>query len=351
MNASYRLGVSIVVGTLLLTTGLILWSESRAEPANRPAANDLGGRPVDLGAFTFRERSGRTITEVDTADRVWIASFLFTRCRSSCPRIAAVLKGLQARLAGTGVRLVSISVDPEHDTPEVLGAFADRYRADPDRWWFLTGPKAEIYDLILKRFQLGVAEAGPEDQAAGAEAVAHSTRLALVDRGNMVVGYFDADDPDAVAALEARARQMILDWMPALNAVLNATCAGLLLVGWASIRRGRLKRHMRCMVAALVISALFLGNYLVYHYLAGSVRFRGMGASRVVYLSILGSHTILAVVVVPLIGLTLVRALKRRFLAHAKLARVTFPIWFYVSITGVIVYLMLYQIDFSTTSG
>ncbi len=350
MITSYRLGLAIVAGTILLTAALVLALVDLDPPGIR-AADDLGARPNALGAFRLVDRSGRAVTQADTAGRVWIASFVFTRCRSSCPRIAAVVRDLQGRLASTGVRLVSLSVDPEHDTPEVLDAFAERYRADPDRWWFLTGPKAEVYPLILQRFQLNVGESPPEALAEGAEAVAHSTRLALVDRGNLVVGYFDADDPEAVRRLEARARQLDLDWMPALNATLNGLCAVILMVGWTAIRSGRLKRHIRSMVAALIASALFLASYLVYHYLVGTVRFRGVGPARFAYLTILGSHTILATAIVPMIGLTLHRAVRRRFGAHARLARVTFPIWLYVSITGVVVYLMLYQLDFAPSSG
>jgi uncharacterized membrane protein YozB (DUF420 family) len=91
------------------------------------------------------------------------------------------------------------------------------------------------------------------------------------------------------------------------------------------------------------VTGLFLASYLVYHYHVGSVPFRGVGLTRVVYFTILMSHTVLAISLVPLVGITLYRALRRRFVAHARLARVTFPIWVYVSVTGVIIYLMLYQ--------
>src|SRR6185312_15907830 len=122
----------------------------------------------------------------------------------SCPRISALMKDLQGRLTRTGVRLVSVSVDPEHDTPTVLSAYGRRFGADPDRWWFLTGPQGVVYDVI-GRFGLGTPEANPEGARSGAEAIAHSQRLALVDRGNRVIGYFDSDDPEAVARLTAKA--------------------------------------------------------------------------------------------------------------------------------------------------
>lgn len=132
--------------------------------------------------------------------------------------------------------------------------------------------------------------------------------------------------------------------LPALNALLNATSAVLLFLGWRLIRRGRREAHRRAMLAAVACSTVFLVSYLTYHVQVGSVRFQGQGAIRTVYFTILISHTILAVAVVPLVLVTLVRALQARFDRHRRLARITFPIWCYVSITGVIVYWMLYRL-------
>jgi len=132
--------------------------------------------------------------------------------------------------------------------------------------------------------------------------------------------------------------------LPALNAGLNATSAGLLTLGWFFIRNGRREAHKRAMLAALFCSSVFLVSYLVYHAQVGSVRFRGQGPVRTVYFAILISHTILAVTVVPLALVTLVRALQARFDRHRRIARITLPIWGYVSVTGVIVYWMLYRL-------
>jgi len=131
--------------------------------------------------------------------------------------------------------------------------------------------------------------------------------------------------------------------LPALNAVLNALSAVLLTVGFVLIRRRRIAAHRAVMIAALVSSTLFLTSYLVYHAQVGSVRFPGHGAARAVYLSILLTHTILAAAVPVLALITLSRALKRRFPAHKRIARWTLPIWLYVSVTGIVVYWMLYQ--------
>jgi uncharacterized membrane protein YozB (DUF420 family) len=131
---------------------------------------------------------------------------------------------------------------------------------------------------------------------------------------------------------------------PAIDAVLNGTSAVLLLVGRAYIKRGRMAAHRAVMITALISSSLFLAFYLYYHAHVGSVRFQGQGWSRPVYFTILISHTILAVVIVPMVIITLSRALREHFDRHRAIARWTFPLWMYVSVTGVIVYVMLYHL-------
>jgi len=132
--------------------------------------------------------------------------------------------------------------------------------------------------------------------------------------------------------------------LPTLNAVLNATSAGLLAIGYVLIRRGRRQAHEKVMKAAIACSALFLGSYLIYHAQVGSVRFQGQGPMRTAYFTILISHTILAVVIVPLVLVTFWRARQGRFDRHRAIARVTLPLWAYVSVTGVVVYWMLYRL-------
>jgi protein SCO1/2/putative membrane protein len=289
------------------------------------------------------------VTQDELADRVWVASFIFTRCKASCPRITAVNKGLQGRLAGSDVRLVSVTVDPEHDTPEVLAGYAEGFGADPERWLFLTGPKDELHRWIVEHFKLPARDSSGEEVEAGAEEVAHSSRLALVDRGNRVVGYFNADDPEEVKELVTRARRLdsrLAAILPTWNAALNGACALMLMLGWMQIRSRNVKGHAACMVTALALSGIFLASYLYYHFgvVHGSVGFRGEGRGlRLTYFTILLSHTILAAVMVPLVGMTVWLAWKRRFVAHARMARMTFPIWLYVSVTGVVVYWMLYR--------
>lgn len=131
---------------------------------------------------------------------------------------------------------------------------------------------------------------------------------------------------------------------PVIDATLNGTCAVLLVSARTMIKRGRMAMHRALMLAALTTSALFLTSYLYYHAHVGTVRFQGRGWSRPVYFSILISHTILAAAIVPLVIITLSRALRARFDRHRAIARWTYPVWLYVSVTGVLIYLMLYQI-------
>jgi uncharacterized membrane protein YozB (DUF420 family) len=132
--------------------------------------------------------------------------------------------------------------------------------------------------------------------------------------------------------------------LPSVNAALNSLSGAFLTLGFLFIKSKNIKAHKACMLAAFVSSSLFLISYLVYHYQVGSVPFKGQGAIRTLYFTILLTHTILAVVVVPVALITLLRALKENFPAHRRIARWTFPIWLYVSITGVLVYVMLYRL-------
>ena len=137
---------------------------------------------------------------------------------------------------------------------------------------------------------------------------------------------------------------MTIQDLPTLNAALNATSALLLGLGYAAIRARRVAVHRVVMLLAVTVSTAFLVSYVVYHAQVGSVRYQGTGWARPVYFTILASHTVLAVAVVPLVALTLARALRGRFERHAALARFTLPVWLYVSVTGVVVYLMLYDL-------
>lgn len=131
--------------------------------------------------------------------------------------------------------------------------------------------------------------------------------------------------------------------LPALNATLNLISTCLLVTGWVLIKRGERQKHRYCMIGALIVSALFLTSYVIYHWQVGSVPFTGTGWIRVVYFSVLIPHVTLAAAIVPPVLITASRGLSARYDSHRRIARWTLPLWLYVSVTGVIVYLMLYQ--------
>jgi putative membrane protein len=134
-----------------------------------------------------------------------------------------------------------------------------------------------------------------------------------------------------------------IPYLPHVNAFLNATSAVLLIIGYRFIRKRRVDAHRKCQVAAFLTSTVFLISYLTYHYYHGDTRFLGQGIVRPFYFTVLISHVILAVVIVPMILITLYRAARGDFIRHKRIARWTLPLWLYVSVTGVIVYLMLYH--------
>ena len=136
----------------------------------------------------------------------------------------------------------------------------------------------------------------------------------------------------------------MISLLPHLNAALNTVSAILLIAGWWLIKRKRIAQHRRCMIAAVVTSSLFLTSYVIYHANTGSKPFPGTGVMRTVYFAVLIPHVILAALTLPPILITFARGLKRQDVRHRAIAKWTMPIWLYVSVTGVIVYLMLYQL-------
>lgn len=179
-------------------------SGSLQETANESSADDLG--PV--ADFSLTERSGQTVRLADLHGKVWVASFLFTRCCTGCPRISADLLALQKNLPADAV-IVSFSVDPEYDTPEVLKAYADGLGADSKRWLFLTGKQEEIYRLIKDSFHVGVEQNQGKARKPGNE-VTHSNRLVLVDRQGHIRGWdFDGTNPDDVPRLRKRIEELL----------------------------------------------------------------------------------------------------------------------------------------------
>ncbi len=153
---------------------------------------------VTLPDFGLTERSNRSVSLADLRGKVWVANFVFTSCTGPCPLLSAQMKGLQTELKDVpGVALVSFSVDPDTDTPEVLARYAAGFEADPERWLFLTGQRHPIYDLIRSGFKLAVQGDGGGNPGGRAPAgqILHTLRFALVDKSGRVRGYFDGTDP------------------------------------------------------------------------------------------------------------------------------------------------------------
>jgi uncharacterized membrane protein YozB (DUF420 family)/cytochrome oxidase Cu insertion factor (SCO1/SenC/PrrC family) len=317
---------------------------------------------LPIGNFTLTERSGREIQASELLGKVWVASFIFTRCGGPCPHVTATMETLQTDFAGAAdVRLVTFTVDPEFDTPEVLQKYADAHGADPDRWLFLTGQQSDVYRILHGGFHVG-AEKDPA--APAAQAVTHDTHLAVVDQRGRVRGYYaglaEGQDPESAQDFELVVRRLrekvcALRYemiFPPLNAGLNGAAGVLLLLGFAVIRLRAVRTHAACMLSALAVSAVFLASYLYYHIVVRHgvpTTFAGQWPDAAawvggVYYAVLGSHTLLAVVTAPLALYTAYLGLRGRLLRHKWLARWTLPIWLYVSATGVVVYWMLYRL-------
>ena len=185
----------------LVTAGVLFW-------LRQIQVDHLSNRPLpSLGMvpkFELVNQDAQPFGSEQLAGKIWIADFIFTTCPGPCPIISTRMSELQKPLAKSGVHLVSVSVDPEKDTPEVLRAYADKLRKEPQRWDFLTGPRAAIYSLSKEGFKLGISDGSEEEGIP-----IHSTRFVLVDRRGTIRGYYDALAPDAVTKLLADANHLL----------------------------------------------------------------------------------------------------------------------------------------------
>jgi cytochrome oxidase Cu insertion factor (SCO1/SenC/PrrC family) len=186
----------LALGALLLMMtiglGLVWWWGRQPAPALPVFA--------ELPAFTLVDKSGATATNATLAGSPWIVDLIFTRCQISCPRMTERMVSLGSRLA-PGVRRLSVSVDPTHDTPAVLADYARVQKAEAADWLFLTGKEAEVRRFAVEGLKLGVAAASPDDPRAALEPVTHSTRFVLLDGRGRVRGYYDAFDEGALGRL------------------------------------------------------------------------------------------------------------------------------------------------------
>ncbi len=178
-----------------------------SEATSKPAVSAVAPGPhirIALPDFSFTERSGQTLSRKDLLGRVWIADFIFTSCAGPCPLMSRHMQRLQTDLADLkSLRLVSFSVDPERDTPEVLRTYGERYDADPQRWLFLTGPMDRIYDIAIKGFKITV-EAARENYQ-----IIHDTRFILVDAEGAIRGYYDSASAEDLQRLRQDASELV----------------------------------------------------------------------------------------------------------------------------------------------
>jgi protein SCO1/2 len=185
----------------LVTLGLLLWLRNIEVTALRQrTVSSYGAVPP----FQLVNQDGQPFGSTQLAGKIWIADFVYTSCPGPCPMISSRMSELQQPLEKTDVHLVSFSVDPEKDTPEVLRGYAGKLQADPKRWDFLTGPKSVIYKLSHDGFKLAVSDGS---DAKGIPV--HSTRMALVDRHGEIRGYYDATEADAITKLLADTNHLL----------------------------------------------------------------------------------------------------------------------------------------------
>ena len=179
----------------LLTAAALLWlRQVEIKALSRRVISSYGAVP----SFRLINQEGQPFGSAQLAGKIWIADFIFTSCPGPCPMISTRMSELQKPLRDTDVHLVSFTVDPEKDTPQVLRGYADALHAQPNRWDFLTGPKAAIYDLSRSGFKLGLSDGSEENGTP-----VHSTRLVLVDRKGEIRGYYDGMAADAITKLLA----------------------------------------------------------------------------------------------------------------------------------------------------
>jgi protein SCO1/2 len=185
----------------IVTLGILLWLRNVEVSALRQRTVSSYG-PVP--GFQISNQNGQPFGSAQLAGKIWIADFIYTTCPGPCPMISSRMSELQKPLEKTDVRLVSFSVDPQKDTPEVLRRYAEKLQAEPGRWDFLTGPKSAIYKISHDGFKLAVSD-GSDAQGIPV----HSTRMVLVDRHGQIRGYYDATEPEAITKLLADTNHLL----------------------------------------------------------------------------------------------------------------------------------------------
>lgn len=198
------LPLALAVIGLAASLALLAWAWNLRRSVGTYGRGELP-RLTAVPDFSTTSESGATVTRASLAGNVFVADFIFTTCRGICPGMTAKMKSLAATLRDEPrVRFVSFTVDPEHDTPDVLARYATEHGADPARWSFLRTDTESLRRLCREGFRLAVEDAGPGAR----EPILHSTRFVLVDDGGTIRGYYDSDEPGAMEALAADARTL-----------------------------------------------------------------------------------------------------------------------------------------------
>ncbi len=314
-----------------------------------------------LKEFVLTDENGQPFDSKSLDGNVWVASYFFTNCPGTCWKLNQTLAEIQRKHPDSQVRYVSLTCDPQNDTPEALKKYAEHFHADPARWTFLTGDFKLLRQVANDFFRVGLDRQTHSDRAFVVDRAARPRRLPAhraaprraageADRaGRSRAGRRRRAEPGHDFRLSSRnprerAVNFSVEQLPAVNATLNATAAVLLVAGWVLIKTRRERLHKWAMFTAFGVSIAFLACYLIYHFQVGSVKFQGPANVRAFYLAMLASHVVLAATVPVLAGITIWLGVKDRRQKHRQLARWTFPIWLYVSITGVLIYVMLYHL-------
>ena len=200
LRKSRAWNLSLILFPLVTALLLFLLREIEVQRLANRAINNYGSVP----AFRLTNQEGRPFGSADLAGKIWIADFIYTTCPGPCPMISSRMSEMQKPLEKTDVHFVSFTVDPERDTPQMLREYANRLRAAPGRWDFLTGPKSAIYDLSRQGFKLAAAEHGGESGEP-----LHSTRMILIDRRGQIRGYYDGIEADAITRLLADTNHLL----------------------------------------------------------------------------------------------------------------------------------------------
>ncbi len=327
-----------------LLTGLVLLAGtgiSRADPSTT-ASTELG----QIKPFVLRTSEGGSLGPADLRGKVWVAHFFYTTCTGGCTKTAPTMMALQKDFAGKKRDVAFVSISLNNDSPEDLRRYASDLGADPEQWFFLTGAQEAVHDIVQKVFFQFAAPSGSTEPG---KEINHTFNFVIVDGQGEISGYVDGSNPGNLAVMETRIRELV--WskfqLPTLNAGLNSLCTLLLILGYVAIRKKWETLHVICMMSALLVSIIFLASYLYFHFIVldgQATRFSGEGWVRPLYFALLLSHTVLAAIVAPLALYVAYQGFRDRRTRHVRVARWTLPIWLYVSITGVAVYVVLYHL-------